>query len=69
MIKARESIKSFIISQASLTELADKLNVSPTTLYNVSKGHNVSAEVVSKLLNETGFDFEKGFEATNETDS
>lgn len=61
MITARESIKNYINSQNSVEELADKLKVSPTTLYSVAKGNNVSAEVVSKLLSETGFDFEKGF--------
>lgn len=65
MITAKEPIKNYITSQASVEELADRMKLSPTTLYSVAKGNNVSAEVVSKLLNETGFDFEKGFE-TNE---
>ena len=61
MIVAKESIKHYITSQASVEELAEKLRVAPSTLYSVAKGNNVSSEVVSKLLNETGFDFEKGF--------
>lgn len=66
MITAKEPIKNYITSQASVEELADRMKLSPTTLYSVAKGNNVSADVVSKLLNETGFDFEKGFEANEQ---
>jgi predicted transcriptional regulator len=66
MIVAQDSIKDFINSQKSIEDLADKINVAHSTLYSVAKGNNVSADVVAKLLNETGFDFEKAFEVNNE---
>ena len=62
MIVAKDSIKEFINSQKSVEALAEKLNVVHSTLYSVSKGNNVSSEIVAKLLTETGFDFEKAFE-------
>lgn len=62
MIVAKDSIKEFISSQQSVEELADKIKVAHSTLYSVAKGNNVSADIVAKLLTETGFDFEKAFE-------
>lgn len=62
MIIAKEPIKNFIEAQQSVEILAEKLDVAHSTLYGVAKGNNVSSEIVAKLLKETGFDFEKGFE-------
>lgn len=62
IIVAKESIKNFINAQSSVEELADRLKVAHSTLYSVAKGNGVSSDLVAKLLDETGFDFEKGFE-------
>ncbi|UOF78284.1 lambda repressor (triple mutanT)/DNA compleX-DNA compleX [Caudoviricetes sp.] len=66
MIKAKDSIKTFITSQLSIVELAERLKVSAPTLYSISNNGNVSSELVAKLLKETGFEFEKAFEIEEE---
>lgn len=62
MIIAKESIKTFIKSQPSITGFADKLDVSRETVYNILNDENISSDMIAVLLKETGFEFEKAFE-------
>ena len=66
MIVAKDSVKNYINSQVSVVELAERLGVAHSTLYGVAKGNPVSAEIIDKLLEVTGFDFEKGFDRTED---
>ena len=62
MIIAKKSVKDFIKNQPSITGFADKLKVSRETIYNILNEENISSDMISVLLNETGFEFEKAFE-------
>jgi len=66
MIIAKDSIKIFLKSQPRIETFADKLGVTRATVYNILNGENVSADSIAKLLNVTGFDFEKAFEVKEE---
>jgi hypothetical protein len=62
MIIAKESIKLYIRAQANISKFAESLNMTTMTLYNIMDGNNVSADSIAKLLQVSGFDFEKAFE-------
>lgn len=62
MIKASKNLISYIESQESIEKLANDLDVTRQTIYNVKNGADVSSDMVAKFLNHTGFDFEKAFE-------
>ena len=62
MIIARKSIKSYIKAHPSVETFAQKFSVTRQTIYNILDDMNVSSDMISKLLQETGFDFEKAFE-------
>lgn len=66
MIIARDSIKVFLKAQPRIEAFADKIGVTRATVYNILNGENVSADSIAKLLNVTGFDFEKAFEVKEE---
>lgn len=62
MIQASNTLKEFIKAQNSIEEFAEKLNVTRQTIYNIVGGDKVSSDMVAKILNATGMDFEKAFE-------
>ena len=62
MITASKLLKEFIKSQNSIEELAGKLDVTRQTVYAIISGEKVSSDMVAKILNLTGMDFEKAFE-------
>ena len=62
MIRASKITKEFIRNQNSIEDFADKLGVTKMTVYTILDNGNVSSAMIAKLLNETGFDFEKAFE-------
>ena len=62
MIKASKNLVMFIEAQESIEALAKDLEVTRQTIYNVKNGSDVSSDMVAKILNYTGFDFEKAFE-------
>ena len=62
MIQASKFLKEYIKSQKSIEEFAGDLEVTRQTIYNVLSGENVSSDMVAKLLNKSGFEFEKAFE-------
>ena len=62
MIKASKALVDFIEAQGSIPELAERLDVTRQTVYNIKNGVDVSSDMVAKILNLTGFDFEKAFE-------
>ena len=62
MIIAKAPIKQYIKAQPTIDGLAQRLEVTRATLHNLLNGDNVSSELISKLLTETGFEFEKAFE-------
>ena len=61
MIKASETLVKYIEGQESITDLAANLKTTRQTIYTIKNGGDVSADMVAKILNETGFDFEKAF--------
>lgn len=66
MIQASKTLKDFIEAQNSIEDFAGKLKVTRQTIYNIIKGENISSDMVAKILNETGMDFEKAFSIENE---
>lgn len=66
MISAGKVLKDFIKNQTSIEDLSEKLGVTRQTVYNILNGESISSEMIAKLLNETGFDFEKAFEVQDE---
>ena len=66
MIIARESIKLYIKAQPNITKFAENIGVTTMTLYNIIDGNNVSADSIAKLLQVSGFVFEKAFEMRDE---
>ena len=62
MIVASEGLKTYVKFQMSIDELATKLNISRMSLYNILDGQSVSGKLISALLKETGFSFEKAFD-------
>lgn len=62
MIKAKEVVKEYIRAQATIDDLAKTLKVTRQTLHNILNDENVSSEVIGKILEKTGFVFEKAFE-------
>ncbi len=65
MITAKDSIKTFIKAQPSIDSLAKRLDTTRATLYNIINGENISSDLISKLLKETNFEFEKAFELSS----
>ena len=61
MIQASKIMKDFIRGQRSVESLAEDLKVTRQTVYNILGGDNVSSDMVVKLLNKSGFEFEKAF--------
>lgn len=64
MLIASKSLKAFIASQKSKNELAEKLEVSRQTLHLIENGSSISSKMVTRLLEITGFEFEKAFEVS-----
>ena len=62
MIKASDILIKYLEGQESIESLAKNLDVTRQTVYAIKNGGDVSADMVAKLLKETGFDFEKAFE-------
>ena len=62
MIQASKVLKEFIRSQKSIEDFASDLEVTRQTIYNILGGEKVSSDMVAKLLNKTGMEFEKAFE-------
>ncbi len=61
MIKAKDVVKDFIKAQPTLESFAKKIGTTRQTLHNILNDENVSSEIIAKILNETGMDFEKAF--------
>ena len=64
MIKAKEVVKDYIKAQPTLEGFAKQIGTTRQTLHNIINDENVSSEIVSKILGETGFVFEKAFEVS-----
>ena len=62
MIKAKDSVKDFIKAQPTLEGFAKRIGTTRQTLHNILNDENVSSEVIAKILDETGFVFERAFE-------
>ena len=62
MIVAKKSIKDFIKNQPTIEGFADEVGVTRQTIYTILNGGAVSAEMISQLLNKSGYEFEKAFE-------
>ena len=66
MITASKYLIEFLENQSSIVEYANRIDVAPTTLYNVLKGKDVSSDVVAKILNGTGLKFDSAFEVAED---
>lgn len=66
MIRASLILKEFIRSQKSIESFADDMDVTRQTIYNILGGDKVSSDMVAKILNKTGMEFEKAFEIGSE---
>lgn len=62
MIYANKTLKSYILGQKDKGDLAEKWGVTKQTVYNILNDDSVSAETIAKILQDTGFEFEKAFE-------
>lgn len=62
MIKAKDVVKDYIKAQPTMEGFAKKIKTTRQTLHNILNDENVSSDVISKILSETGFEFEKAFE-------
>lgn len=62
MIHASKKLVEFINSQNSIEDFADKLGVTRQTVYNILNQEMISSEIIAKIINETGMDFEKAFD-------
>lgn len=62
MIKAKDVVKDYIKAQPTLEGFAKKIGTTRQTLHNIMNDENISSEVIAKILDETGFEFEKAFE-------
>ena len=61
MIKASESLVVYIRAQKAINKLAEKVGISERSLYNILDGDPISSEIIGKLLEATGFSFDKAF--------
>lgn len=62
MIKASKSLKNYIESQENIEKFCERVELSKSVVYSLLKDTTPSAETIAKLLEVTGFDFEKAFE-------
>ena len=62
MIKAKDVVKDYIKAQPTLEGFAKKIGSTRQTLHNILNDENVSSDVIAKIINETGFEFEKAFD-------
>lgn len=62
MIIAKQPIIDYIRAKPSITGFAQEVDVTPQTIHNLMNGKNVSSELFCKLMDMTGFEFEKAFE-------
>lgn len=62
MITASKILIDFIDGQNSKKDLGERWGCTERTIYNVRTGtYDVSADLIGKIINDTGFDFEKAF--------
>ena len=65
MIIAGKSLKNYIEMHNSNQILADRWEVSRQTVHNIMNDkHNISSELIARILTDTGMEFEKAFEVT-----
>lgn len=63
MVKASKLLLAFIEAQGDKDELAERLGIARRTLYSIERGEDIGhADIVAKILNVTGMEFEKAFE-------
>ena len=62
MIKATQALKLHIEAQENFTEFCKRAGLSKGAVYAVLTDKTPSTDTVQKLLNVTGFDYEKAFE-------
>lgn len=62
MIRASSTLKDFIRAQKSVEHFASEIDVTRQTIYNILGGDKVSSDMVVKILNKTGMEFEKAFD-------
>lgn len=63
MVKASEALKDFIKAQESMDSLVKRSGVSKSVLYGLVAGKQPSGDTIHKMLEVTGFDYEKAFES------
>ena len=66
MITASKTLKALMDGQKDRDTFTKKAGISTGTWYRLMNGNDISSEVVGKILNVTGFEFEKAFEVKDE---
>ena len=62
MIKASKVLTDYIEAQENMGEFSDRAKIAKSVIYSVLRGETPSTDTVQKLLNVSGFDYEKAFE-------
>ena len=63
MIQASNNLKSYIQLHENNEVIAKRWDVSRQTVFNIlNNKHNISSELIAKILMDTGMEFEKAFE-------
>lgn len=61
MIQASKFLKEYIAQHGSNEVVAKRWGVSRQTVHNVAHDENIGADLISSIITDTGFDFEKAF--------
>jgi hypothetical protein len=62
LIIATNDLKKYLSLFATQKDACDHLEMDAATLSKMANGHDVSSSTIAKVLEKTGFDFEKAFE-------